>query len=529
MADTVAAPGGGGSLAPSKLHESRPTTSIPVGRDSGFTEQEEDEMIAAELGDQASVRREERAEHSGPSDEEAARHGSAGLHSKASMVASGAVDTHGDGASMKQRTKVVSIVLHTDARAEEAEWSVEIPGAVNSMEDSDTVPTEIDGKNDATPGRRWNTSGLEAKTTRLTIANARDGMHGQMTEAIVNRPVAENTVPDVAPAGLHWQVVDFDGIPEGSGIAHPELAAALLNQMDDDAVASGVGHKVVLSREEVAGFPEPIGQLFSDSYIKVGEFYFVPFAPEEETSEVERKEESGVVMFENEEEGTVVMKDEVKMKHMTLEEQEAEDEKLAKKRRRGCCGVVFTPFEELPDLTIMNPCQMETENSTRRRCLNLAVDPTLNSFFMLISVVHFLFALPEILQNIFMCNSMSEAAAAAEAQSSRIEKAQERACTAELPFFHHFLFLVSIPQGVFDLVASPGVEERPNSHASTDSGILAGGLLAGSNHQDHRIWLLGISLQNFDRPSRISYTIEFIMTTAIKRIQISVSKTRESI
>ena len=470
MADTVAAPGGGGSLAPSKLHESRPTTSIPAGRDSGFTAQEEDEMIAAELGDQASIRREEAAEDSGSGDEEAARDGRAGHHSKVSMVASGASDTHGDGGSMKQRTKkVVSIVLDTDAGAEKAEWSVQIPGAVNSMEDSDTVPTEVDGKDDAKPGRRWNTSGLEAKTTRLTIANARDGMHGQMTEEIVNRPVAENTVPDAAAAGLHWRVVDFDGTLERSGIAHPELAAALLNQMDDDAEACGVGHKVVLSREEVAGFPEPIGQLFSDSYIKVGEFYLVPVAPEEETTEVERKEERGAVMFENEEEGTVVMKDEVKIKQMTLEEQEAEDEKLAKKRRRGCCGIVFTPFEELPDLPIKNPCQMETENSTRRRCLNLAVDPTLNSFFMLVSLVHFLFALPEILQNIFMCDSMSEATAAAEAQSSRIEKAQERACTAELPFFHHFLFLVRIPQGVFDLVACPRVEERPKSHASTDS------------------------------------------------------------
>lgn len=476
MADTLAMPGG---FATSDSYESRPTTSIPRGHDSGFTEQK-DNMTAAKLNDLVDSEEMDKLENGCPS--ETTAQDSAGVH----LHTGGSSEPEMNDAKPQQRSKkAVSIVLGKDDSNVDADWSVEIPGAVNHMEDSGSALTEDAGQLDTKAQRRWHTSGMKAKTTRLTIANARDGMHGQMTEEVVSAQGAESSQEATQVSGLHWRVVGHEEIMEGSGIANVSLAAALQDKMNDDALESGVGHRVALSSEELAGFSEPIAQLSLDHYIKVGELYFMPCAPE--ANRAEEGEKEGMVMFENEEEGTVIMKDEVKTQHKTLEELQAEDEKIAKKRRRGCCGIVFKPFEELPDLPLKNPCQMETENSIRRRCLNLAVDPSLNSFFVLTSVVHFLLALPEILLNVFMCDNISEISTETGAASAQLE----RACAATIPFFHHFLFLVSTTRNVLGPCCFHQHRSVLEVIQSTDSDILVGGVLVGGHHQNHRVWLLG--------------------------------------
>ena len=120
-----------------------------------------------------------------------------------------------------------------------------------------------------------------------------------------------------------------------------------------------------------------------------------------------------------------------KVQYKTVEELEREAEVLAKKAQRGCCGIVFVPFGDLPDLPGKNLFQMEADHLIRRRCLNLAVNPYLQGFCLLCSLVHFVLALPEVQSSVFMCKRLKDL------DSDRLQQA----CSVELPFFHHFLFL----------------------------------------------------------------------------------------
>eukprot|EP00802_Teleaulax_amphioxeia_P000493 Tamp_00493.p1 GENE.Tamp_00493~~Tamp_00493.p1 ORF type:complete len:2407 (+),score=357.69 Tamp_00493:375-7223(+) len=142
---------------------------------------------------------------------------------------------------------------------------------------------------------------------------------------------------------------------------------------------------------------------------------------------------NGTVMFQNDEEGEVIMKDEVRVHHRTVEELEAEAEELARKKRRGCCGIVFVPYADLPDLPVKNLCKMETDHQARRICLNLAVNPYLQVLWPTASVVHFVMALPEVQGAVFLCKRL-------EAQSDLAAK-YEISCGVTVPFWHHFIFL----------------------------------------------------------------------------------------
>jgi len=430
-----------GGLVPAEPCEARPTTGIQLGRDAGSTMQEEDEQLMAELAFGLEQNAVQDYAAQGESGENGAHPDSALEQAEASAATRGTAETGDQDSALAQRRskKVVSIVLDESEAAIPEEGPVEIPGAVNSMEISEgeheTAKGALDSQIQAEgPQRHWTASGLRAKTTVLKIANARDGMMGKMTEVAANRPQEEEEAADVGPTlGLHWRVAEREEVLAGTGLANPELAAALQRRMSD--AAPGDGHTVTLTEEDVAGLEMP-EDLSKDSYILVGRSFLVPLLPPEEGklgSDEGDAGPKGLVLFENEEEGTIIMKDEVKKQHKTLEELEAEDEKIAKKRRRGCCGIVFTPFEELPDLPVNNPCRMDTEHGIRRRCLNLAVDPALNVFWTVTTVIHFLLALPEILSNVFSCEAVAETTGVA---STKL------ACAAEIPFFHHFIFLV---------------------------------------------------------------------------------------
>jgi len=261
----------------------------------------------------------------------------------------------------------------------------DVPGTVNSMDwaektGADAVAPQAPSKlskvgmllgSKAAGSFKW--TGLsQSKTTRLTIANAKDGLMGKMTEV------------DVRPAEAG------DAHAEETAGATPVLAGAT----PEDGVAA-----------------------------------------EADPPKDEADANDGTVMFQNEQEGEVVMKDEVKVHHKTVEELEAEAEELARKSRRGCCGIVFVPYNDLPDLTVTNPCKMETDHQIRRICLNLAVNPYLQFLWPLASIVHFILALPEIQQSIFLCDKFSPE------DLAHLQAKYEVSCGIELPFYHHFLFV----------------------------------------------------------------------------------------
>jgi hypothetical protein len=276
---------------------------------------------------------------------------------------------------------LVHSVMPTKLDAGEAD----VPGIVNSMDGAettgaDTVAPQAPSKlskvgmllgSKAAGSFKW--TGLsQSKTTRLTIANAKDGLMGKMTEV------------DVRPAE--------------AGDAHAEETAGAAPVLADATPEDGA-------------------------------------AAEADPPKDEADANDGTVMFQNEVEGEVVMKDEVKVHHKTVEELEDEAEALARKHRRGCCGIVFVPYDDLPDLPATNPCKMETDNQIRRICLNLAVNSYLQVLWPMASIVHFILALPEIQQSIFLCDKFSPD------ELAQLQAEYEVSCGIELPFYHHFLFL----------------------------------------------------------------------------------------
>ena len=269
------------------------------------------------------------------------------------------------------------VVEGGDSRVIEIEHS--IPGMVNSMQDGEvedsgaqdagggtagaSEPTAQDTFAPDASGRpvgvKWAMSGLDRKTTKLTIASARDGMLGEMTEVEVHSGGEGNR--------LHASREPDDGQQQGQGA-------------DGDS-------------------------------------------------------EAEMAMFENEQEGAILMKDEVKISRKTIQELEEEVELAAKKKRRTCCGIVSVPFQDLPELSARNPCGLAAEHPVRRRCLNMAVNPYMNGMYNLASLVHFLLGLWEIQEAVFKCKHTEIAVNGA----NKLKLASK--CGVVLPFFHHFLFL----------------------------------------------------------------------------------------
>jgi len=81
----------------------------------------------------------------------------------------------------------------------------------------------------------------------------------------------------------------------------------------------------------------------------------------------------------------------------------------------------------LPDLPVVNVFGMPKHNPIRAKAIKLSVHPALEKFWLLLAVVHFAIALPEMQDNVFGC--------------SLLQDKGMKVCKYSLPPWHHYIFL----------------------------------------------------------------------------------------
>jgi hypothetical protein len=81
-----------------------------------------------------------------------------------------------------------------------------------------------------------------------------------------------------------------------------------------------------------------------------------------------------------------------------------DDEQGTRKDVRTVCFFIPWPeYDDLPDLPRTNWLKMSRHHAVRRQCANIALHPRIENFWVCVSVLHFLLAIPEFERNVFGC------------------------------------------------------------------------------------------------------------------------------